>query len=262
VTEAVRWISEQHEHGAVAFRVGRRRDELVAEFVGLATLFASRDGREVAFVPAPGADPVGVDKVRASLVPALLRHAAGKLTLHGAAVVRGGRAVSLVGASGSGKSTLSAELCARYGADLVADDTSALDCGGGTVSLSPTERVNWLVQGSLEPLTGNEKMPVSPKRVAAKAVTLAAVCALEFDPLLDRPVMQRLRGQEAFARLVPHVIRLVVDEAAAQLWEVGELDRLIAHADVYELRRPPGMVAQHLSAGLVASLLGAGEDDT
>ena len=123
----IRWVSEQLESGALSFRVGRRGDELVAEFAGIATLFATRDGREVALEPSPGSDPVNVEKVRAGLVPALLRHAAGKLTLHGAAVARNGVAVSLMGASGAGKSTLAAAICGGQDAALVADDTTAID---------------------------------------------------------------------------------------------------------------------------------------
>ncbi len=257
---AIRWISEQHEHGALAFRVGRRGDELVAEFAGLGLLFATRDGREVGFEASPHADPVGVDKVRASLVPALLRHAAGKLTLHGAAVALGGRVVSFVGASGAGKSTLAAELCARHGAALVADDTTAVDFDGDTVRVPPTERVHWLIDGSLEPRAGDAKRPVLPPRTPEGKGTLIAICALVFDPSASAPTMRRLRGQHALARLVPNVIRLVVDEPDAHLREMAALERLASRVAVHELRRPPGVEAQRASASLVASLLGAGED--
>ncbi len=257
---AVHWISEQHEDGALAFRVGRRGDDLVAEFVGLATLYASRDGRELAFEPSPGADAIDLAKVRASLVPALLRHASGRLTLHGAAVARGGRAVSLLGPSGAGKSTLAATLCADQGASLVADDTTALDFDGAAVRVTPTERVHWLVKGSLEPCAADVKKPVAPARMADARQGLNAVCALAFEPTLQRPELRRLRGQAALARLVPNVIRLVVDEPAAQVWELSELGRLVERVAVYELVRPKGLDGQRESARLVASLLAPGED--
>ena len=256
----IRWVSEQHEAGALAFRVGRRGEDLVAEFAGLATLFATRDGRELAFEPTPGADPVGIAKVRRSLVPALLRHATGKLTLHGAAVSRGGVVVSLIGASGVGKSTLGAELCARHGAALVADDTTAIELDRDAPRVSPTESVHWLVDGSLEPRPGDAKAPVSPPRTADGPGRIAAVCALVFDTSLTEPELRRLRGQAALARLVPNVIRLVVDEPAAQELELAALAKLVAHVEVHELRRPPGMDAQRASASLVASLLAPGED--
>ncbi len=258
---AVRWISEQHEAGALAFRLGRQGEDLVAEFVDVATLVASRDGRELAFLPAPGADPRVVAKVHGSLVPALLRHVTSRLTLHGSAVAVGPRVATLLGASGAGKSTLAAHLCALHGGALVADDTTALDWEEDTARVVPTERVHWLVGGSVDPREGDEKLPVAPPRLGEGAAQLATVCSLSFDASLPHARLRRLRGHEALARLVPNVIRFVVDEPAAQLWELAELGRLVERVPIYELARPRGLEGQRESARLVASLLTPGEDE-
>src|SRR4051812_40864640 len=115
---SVRWLAEYAEDGAVAFRIGRDGEELVAEWVGLARLTASRDRCQHRFEAEPGVDDAEVDKVRRGGANLLLRHLQGKLAIHGAAVARAGRAIILLGRSGQGKSTLAASLCTHDGVTL------------------------------------------------------------------------------------------------------------------------------------------------
>jgi serine kinase of HPr protein (carbohydrate metabolism regulator) len=259
---AIRWVSEQHEAGAMAFRVGRRGEDLVAEFAGVGTVFVTRDGRELAFETAEGADPTIVAKVRGSLVPALLRHASSQLTLHGSGVALSGRAAILLGPSGSGKSTFAADLCAEHGTELVADDTSAIDLDADGAKVTPTEKKHWLVNGSTElALSGNAKWAVAPARVAEAAASVIGLVVLVFDESATEPTLRRLRGQEALARLVPNVIRLVVDDPSLHAWEIRALGQLVQSAPVFELRRARGVDAQRASARQVAALLGAGDDE-
>jgi hypothetical protein len=257
----VQWISEQLENGALAFRVGRRGEELVAEFAGIGTLFASKHGEASRFEPLAGAPPVLVEKVKGSLVPALLRHASSRLTLHGSAIAKGGGAVACIGLSGTGKSTLAASLCARHGTALVADDTAAIDLDDAGAKILPTERVSWLVNGSDTPARGEEKWAVPPRAVASSPMTLRAVCTLVFDETAPAATLRQLRGHEALAALVPAVVRLVVDVPAVHEWELEELGRLVAGVPIHELRRPPGPEGAAVSARRIAALLGGTEGD-
>ena len=158
---AVRWLAEYAEDGRVAFRIGRAGDELVAEWVGLARVTASRDGLTHRFEPEPGLEPAEIEKVRLGSASLLLRHLQGKLALHGAAVAVGGRAMILLGRSGQGKSTLAASLCARAGATLFSDDAVALDPGPspGTYVLSPVERNHWLDAPARQALRAAQSLP-------------------------------------------------------------------------------------------------------
>ena len=237
-TSTVTWTSEQLEDGQVGFRVGRDGADIVAEFVGLGTLHAHRSGHSSRFEPAHGADPEDVAKVKAGVVPALLRHLAGKLTLHGSAVAFGNGAIACVGLSGAGKSTAAAMLCSKGGGALLADDTLAIEFQPEGVDVHPTERVSWLVGGAELPTDARTKHPVAPHALAGTPTRLAAVCRLIFDPEAPRRAAPaRLRGHRALAALLPTVIRFVVDEPDLQVVEAEHLDRLAACVPIYELRR-------------------------
>src|SRR5438067_1338144 len=103
----VTWLCEEREQGDLVSRIGRRGRELIAEFADVGTLRA--DGSSAVFEAAKGADPRLVEKFRAGAATALLRHLDAKLSLHGAAVAKDGRAIVFVAASGGGKSTIAAD---------------------------------------------------------------------------------------------------------------------------------------------------------
>ncbi len=145
-----RWLGEHRVDGRLVARIGRRGDELVAEFAGVGTLAAANRGTRTRFEPVEGADPSVIEKVSASVLDALVRHAQGKVTLHGSAVCKESSVVALVGASGAGKSTLAAALCAQSNIDLVADDTVALELSDemntrAPVEVTPTQTAAWLL---------------------------------------------------------------------------------------------------------------------
>ncbi len=237
--DTITWIGEDTQGGAVGFRIGRSGDELIADFVGLGRLSADRGRGTSCFLPAPGASAALLAKVELSAVPALLRHLADKLTLHGSAAAWGGVAISCIGESGAGKSTLSAALCTRFGAELVADDTCALEFREGRVDLFPTERVHWLISGSMDPdPEGTAKWAVAPRALVNEPPRLAAVCRLTFDETAPGTSLQRLRGQHALAALVPAVIRFVIDEPDMHEREFEQLRSLAERVPIYELRRP------------------------
>src|SRR5258705_7143373 len=96
------WLGEYRVDGEVVSRIGRRGDELVAEFVSLGKFAASSDGVCTHLEPLPGAPSWAFEKLRASLFEALLRHVRGKITFHGSAVGMGSRAIAFVGPGGAG----------------------------------------------------------------------------------------------------------------------------------------------------------------
>ena len=239
----VNWTGEIHEEGELRFRLGRRGERLIAEWPGLCTLQADRDGNRSELVPAPGADPVLIDKLHRGLAKALLRHLTGQLTLHASAVAFDGIAIACVGESHAGKSTAVAELVAHHDGALVADDTLALVFQEGHVGVLPTEQVSWLLPDARLALGLTDvdlpiKIPVSPPRIAENEVCLAALVILEFDDGIDAPVVRRLRGNEVLARLVPSVVRFVLDEPERNRRELDQLLRLVDAVPTYELARP------------------------
>lgn len=233
------WLGEYEEDGWVRFRIGRDGDVIVAEWPGIATLRANeRDGSRT-FVAAPEADPNLVEKVHRSLAQALLRHLDQKLTLHGSAVTREGRAIGVVGASGAGKSTLAAALARCNGVAFAADDTLALELTGRDVTLLPTERESWLLPDAcvalgIEPAAQKRSLPHT---VLASPAQLAALVVPVFEEREDVTVA-RLRGTSLLSALVPSVIRFVIDDPRVQLREIEQLQRLSDAVPVFTLKRP------------------------
>ena len=237
--QGITWISQQLTNGQIGFRIGRRGQELVADFVGLGMLRADPGGVSTSFEPAADADPVAIEKLKNGLVPALIRHLRKELTLHGAAVTIGGQAIVCVGMSGAGKSTLAARLCNAKGAAFLADDTAAIDFRDPTPSVLPTERVHWLVSARDAPdAAGEWKYPVTPRALADHAAPLAFVCRVGFDEALgQKPTVRRLRGHAALEALVPSVIRFAIDDPDAHVREAEQLGELARRVPVYDLVR-------------------------
>ncbi|WP_394837835.1 hypothetical protein LVJ94_13065 [Pendulispora rubella] len=239
----VHWTSETHEDGELRFRLGRQGDRLIAEWPGICTLWADRDGTSSELVPAPDADPELVAKLHRGLARALLRHVSGELTLHASAASVGGIAIACVGESHAGKSTAAAELVANHGAELVSDDTLAIVLRDGYAGVVPTESVSWLLPESRRALgfdahDAATKVPVEPARAAQGEVPLGALVMLAFDDDIDAPELRRLRGHDALGRLVPSVVRFILDEPERHRRELEQLARLVSCVPVYELARP------------------------
>jgi hypothetical protein len=242
VTQGLTWISQQLANGQIGFRIGRRGNELVADFVGLGLLCADPSGSSAVFEPAPDADPLAIEKLKNGLVPALLRHLQKELTFHGAAVAIDGRAIVCVGTSGAGKSTLAARLCNTRGAAFLADDTSAVDFRTSALTVLPTERVHWLVSARDAPdPEGEWKYAVTPRTLAESASPLAVVCRVRFDEAAGGvPVVTRLRGNAALEALIPSVIRFAIDDPEAHLREAEQLGELARRVPVFDFVRARG----------------------
>lgn len=263
------WVA-QHGTGAdVAFRIGRMGDELVAEWVGVATLVARRDGSSARLDVAADADPRRVAKVANGGVKLLLRQLEGKPAFHGAAIARNGAAVVLLGRSGLGKSTLAARLCARDGAMLLSDDAVAVDAPVAPNehwSVCPLEQDHWLDEAA-QRATGvvalesaprcGEKLAVATVRPAPGPRPLRAFVDLAFSPSpAPEPRLIRLRGADALACLVPQAIRFVLDDPDLQRREVDCLVALVEAVPVFRLERARDLERLGESATKIRALLG------
>jgi hypothetical protein len=261
----VTWLVEQCVDGEVVVRLGRRGDEFVAEFSNLGTLSASAQGTRMRFEPVAHANTTAIEKLDVSKLDALIRHLRGKFTLHGGAVALGRRAVAFVGPSRSGKSTLAAALCEHAEAELVGDDTVALELpeeleSKAPVEVAPTQKLAWLLQDARIALgfdSGSENKASVPLRPAtADRFVIAAVVGLAFDSAIQSTSLRRLRGQEAFALVTGSVMRFVVDEPEAQVREFEQVRRLVQSCPVFELRRPFDLRLLRQAADVVCGLIG------
>jgi hypothetical protein len=237
----VQWIREWKQDGLTDFRIGRTENDLVAEWVGMGVLRASRSGDRKEFTASPGVDSVQVEKFHQGLVNAMVRHLQGKMTLHASAVALSDVAVALAGESRSGKSTTSASLCRNPEVRLLADDTVALEDGPTGFVVTPTETIHWLPKESalalgVEP-GARFKAQARPRECARGRVKLAAIVKLAFDPLASHPNLRPLHGFEAFRALNGALFRFVIDEPGATLRDFEQLSRVAESVRVYELIR-------------------------
>lgn len=256
----IEWLAEYVENDAVSFRIGRRGDEVHAEWIDLARLSARRDGTNVSFTANPKAWQPDVEKVRRGSARLLLRHLEGKLALHGAAVCHRGRAVILLGRSGQGKSTLAASLC-RHGATLLSDDAIALECRDGAYFVEPVESNHWLDEAARlalgHPSAGDWKLGIPGPAADAPGV-LVGIVALEYGNEASEALsMHRVPGGlESMALLVPQTVRFILDEPQVQRREFEQLGDLVAKIPVFCLQRPRDLARLDASTATVLTLLG------
>jgi hypothetical protein len=254
----VRWLCEQVVDDHVAFRLGRDGDDLVADFVGVATLRARKHGAPE-LTAAPNADPEALAKVQEGAARALVRHLDGKLSIHGGAAARAGSAIACVGMSGVGKSTAIAHLCKRYQAELVADDVAALELGGERVEILPMEVSHWLLPASAEALgfatTRRGKARVNARVNSPTPSNLIGIVELVFDDHPSLPFLRRLRGTEAFRILALSTIRFAVDEPLAHLNELDQLTKLASSLPVWRLQRPRDLSKLDASSRILDAIL-------
>lgn len=255
-----RWLAEHLEDGEVAYRIGREGDELVAEWLGVVRLVARRDGSEFRFEPDPGAEPRDVEKIVQGSAQLLLRHLQGKLALHGAAVEIDGRAVVLLGQSSDGKSTLAASLCQRPRVKFLADDAVALELTEEGYSVLPLERNHWL-EASARVALGHQvpsstiKEPVSARNVGSGGAPLVAFVELRFgDADAAAPTVHRLQGLEALAKLMPQIVRFVIDEPDLQRRELDAILGLVGRVPMTSIERPRRFELLDTTADLVFDL--------
>lgn len=257
-----KWLAEDRSDGRVIVRVGRRAGELVAEFPNLGLVTVTADGNCAHFEPANGLSPIQVEKIQSTLVDAFIRHAQGKLTLHGGSVCDEKKAIAFVGPSRAGKSTLAAALCAGRDLALIGDDTVAIELSepnGATVYVTSTQKSAWLLPDTRRAFGFDASVPrktaVALKTGGVERKALGAVMSITFDPEGASPTLRRLHGQEAFSTLFNSAFHFVVDDPTALVREFEQIRAIADQCSIYELRRPRDLRRLGETVDLVRSLL-------
>jgi hypothetical protein len=240
--------------------VGRAGEELIAEWVGVASLYANITSARIVFKPQTGASLSAAvhERLRAH-VAALLRHRRGGVTLHAATVALQGVAISCIGESGVGKSTLAAHLCRGAGVQLLSDDTSALRFDGAVIEVAPTERHHWLHADAARRLgidaRDQSRVHAEAARPASRAARLGAFVSLVFDDRATSPVLRRIQGIEAMSALSRSTFHFAFEASHPQGHALDHAARLAREAVVFELARPRDMHRLEESSAVVARLL-------
>lgn len=245
---SVTWTGQSLVGEDVAFRVGRLGDLLVAEWPEVATLRCKRDGGLVTCEVHPGVEPALEQKLRRGLVPALLRHLTGELSLHASAAVRDGVALAFLGAPSAGKSTMVAELSGR-GWRAITDDVLPLD---RSLRAVPCDPLLWLAPDARAFLGLDGAAPALVQGVETPAAVGAWV-ALRFAD--GPPALSRLRGAAAVRALAEAQIRFVLDEPAIHARDLRRLFSALERVPMYELVRPRQLDRMSESAVLLEALV-------
>jgi serine kinase of HPr protein (carbohydrate metabolism regulator) len=197
VDPAVEWGPFMPPEGV---RLGRNGSQRWVEWQGIGRLVAS--GAETKFWPAQDADPVRLQKFRATSLIACERYLLGRLSLHGSAVSMANGAVVLVGETGAGKSTTAMALVERTGGAFLADDIVPVDWHDGVPFVSPVEDQFWLTAESASwfgvPASRGRKTAYPPRARAIAAERLSAIVHLTFDEEERSLSLERLTGQKKF----------------------------------------------------------------
>jgi hypothetical protein len=228
-----------------SFRWGVCGDDLVAEWGGILTLRASRDGVLKALQPLPGASPDLVEKTRHGVAAAFLRALRHQHSLHASAVSRKGHALVCIGDRGLGKSTMAERLCRDPEIELLGDDMTGVEIvGDGAIRVMPSESAVWVMSDAAA-----RKAPVRSVRTAAEPATLRYIVSLSFDDATVGVDIRELHGADAAAALLPSLIRF---EKSSALWmrELDLVGELVARVAVVQARRP-----RAVSADAVADVL-------
>ncbi len=251
--EQVRWSVTDAANG-VPFRWGYVGEDVVAEWVGILCLRATRTGELKALRAAPGISEDVVEKIRLGVATAFLRAQRHQHALHASAVSWRDEALLCVGASGSGKSTIAECLCRRAGTRLLADDTAIFERSADVaLCVVPSESALWLTDGSTGP-----KAPLKSVPLAQRPAVLRYVVSLVFDDAALRPELRDVRGGDAVEALLPSLVRF---ETTRALW-VRELDFLTAldrGSRILQVRRSHDVSPEAVAEVLFDSLLGGSQ---
>lgn len=260
--EDVRWLAESHIDGELSARVGRRGDQLVAEWPDQARLTVKRDGTDARFVPDPTADPTEVEKLRRGAVRLLLTHLAGGIPLHASAVAVDGAAVVFVGGAGHGKSTLAAAFCEILGASLLGDDAVTIERSGDGYDVVALEENHWLDAAAARALgrpddVGEEKVPLPTRRADVARAPLVMIAHLVFDAPGERSESEGARlvpvlGLDAVSGLLAQLTRFVFDDPEIARRDLRSLAGLVDRTAIVRLERPRRLDLLRETAELVA----------
>jgi hypothetical protein len=219
---------------------------------GFGRILIAPDGTELICDPEPGSSEwVTLLPAQALPLAATLR---GFEVLHASGVVLRGSAALFAGPPGAGKSSLAAALLCRGAAELLSDDTVALQLRGGALIAHPGAALLHLQASENERLSTRERAILGPstaflsKRRYSPSVIASPVSFGELF-LLERsthgPPIERIEAVDPFALL-----------ACTFNLSVRTPERLVRHLDlavaltatkrIYRLRVQPGTDATQL----------------
>jgi len=240
-------------------RLGRSGSQRWVEWRGIGRLMAS--GTETKFWPAQEADPVGLQKFRATSLIACERYLLGRLSLHGSAVSMPHGALVLVGEAGAGKSTTAMALVEHAGGAFLADDIVPVDWQDGVPFVSPVEDQFWLTAESASwfgvPASGGRKTAHPPRARAVAAERLRAIVHLTFDEEEGGLSLEPLTGQRKFEVLSRAQVCYSDFADADTLRNLEARAELAASVPVFHLRRPRTLTALAVVAKTLEAQVGA-----
>ncbi|MGH7436292.1 MAG: hypothetical protein ACRENE_11525 [Polyangiaceae bacterium] len=219
---------------------------LVAEWIGIGTLFVTRDGTRHDFQSHPAASEREVQRIGGAVVRSLVGHLQGRPALHASAVTIHGHALVFLGKSGAGKSTMASELCSQHGAALAADDVTFVDASGQVPLVRPLETSHRLLKDEASSI----KEVVPAQRVAQGPAAIAALILLE--STVGDPALAPLEGSSAFAAVNDGLVRFITDDDACNARDFQSVGRIARCAPVWTLRRgaSPARAADLVVRGL------------
>ncbi|MFO0677581.1 MAG: hypothetical protein U0169_13680 [Polyangiaceae bacterium] len=242
---AVTWLRTEEGPGGAVFRSGVRAGRLVAEWEGIGTLEVDADGSNPTTTVRPHVPPDVAARWLGGPVRALVRHASGKITLHGSAFAIDGVTIVCIGASGAGKSTTATAACRRLGAELLADDTVFLEDEGERVRVEPSQEVLWLRSDAArafgvaeaDDLSTHVKTPWAPGNRSRSTREVHVVVDLVFHG--DAVVrVAPLRGARAFRALSLSTFTFARPDASPEVRSLENLARLASRVELVSLGRP------------------------
>jgi hypothetical protein len=251
----IRWLANSLHEGRVVHRIGRDLDgSLVAEWPGAAHLRARRDGHVLERYTAASMPERERRRLLRGPFAALERSLRDEISLHGAAVARGGRAIVLLGNSGQGKSTLAAALCAYAGCRLIADDVvhwGPTGITGGEEEHALDGQSAAIFSGQTAEIT--EEKTLFPAEIATE-VPVEALVLLSFVPPEEEPTVSSVRGADALAAVLAQGARFAFDPAGRRA-ELERAHTLVQQVPTRRFARPRawGLLAQ--GANLLADAL-------
>ncbi len=239
----VRWVTSAPETGV---RMGRRGTDILIQWQGIGNLVCTADVEPI-FLPCADANPLRLEKFRATSLMACRRYLQGKLSLHGAAVGFSSGVVILIGDGGSGKSTTAATLVQHGDSSFFADDVVPVDWRGADPFVVPVNDAFWLLPDAREWLgeqtAASGKGALRPRARSTEPERLCAIVHLQFEDSLDSPQVERLTGSEAFVALSRAHICYSVDGQEDAVKNLAVRARLASAAPVLRLRRPRSLDA-------------------
>jgi adenylate kinase family enzyme len=169
-------------------------------------------------------------------------------------------AVVILGESMAGKSTLVAELCAREGFEMLADDTVFIEERSDGFYVLPTETTHSLREDAARHFgaaTRNlQKTHLPAATFASGPAKLRAFVSLIFDGCQTIcPIARALHGSEMFNVLNSAFFRFVIDEDEVTRRDFSQMAALGAAVPFFELRRRPSLDLLQASARTLRTCL-------